>query len=129
MLSDGRGGYIAENGVLPTDRAAVLAKAGVPQSLIPRVVWADDGASVMYRGREYGLDELKLLARDAARLGANDIAVDEAQKLPHGIVPSHRPWFVPPPMGPKLTYVPDPNAPSIYAGPEAWRQYRESQNR
>ena len=122
MISDGRGGYIAENGVLPADRADVLAKAGVPQSLIPRVVWADDGASVMYRGREYGLDELKLLARDAARLGANDIAVDEAQKLPHGVRPSTG-------FGPRITYRPDANAPSIYAGPEAWRQYRESQNR
>lgn len=122
MISDGRGGYIAENGVLPADRADVLAKAGVPQSLIPRVVWADDGASVMYRGREYGLDELKLLARDAARLGANYIAVDEAQKLPHGVRQSTG-------FGPRITYTPDANAPSIYADPEAWRQYRESQNR
>lgn len=76
----------------------------------------------MYRGREYGLDELKLLARDAARLGANDIAVDEAQKLPHGVRQSTG-------FGPRITYTPDANAPSIYADPEAWRQYRESQNR
>ena len=97
MLTDGRGGYIAENGVLPADRAHVLAKAGVPQSLIPQVVWADDGASVMYRGREYGLNELPLLARDAKRLGANDIAVDEAQKLPHGGRPSTG-------FGPRITF-------------------------
>jgi hypothetical protein len=122
MFSDGRGGYIAENGVLPTDRAAVLAQAGVPQSLIPNIVWSDDGASVMYRGREYDLSELKQLARDAMRLGANDILVDEQQKLPHGTRPATG-------LGPRITYAPDPRAPSIYAGPEDWAAYRAQQGR
>ena len=30
---------------------------------------------------------------------------------------------------PKITYAPDPNAPSIYASPEEWKKYRESQGR
>lgn len=122
MYSDGRGGYIGENGVLPSDRAAVLAQAGVPQALIPNIVWSDDGTTVLYRGREYALNELEQLARDAARLGANDIYVDELQKLPHGTRPATG-------LGPRITSTPDPRAPSIYARPEDWAAYRAQQGR
>lgn len=122
MYSDGRGGYIGENGVLPSDRAAVLAQAGVPQALIPNIVWSDDGTTVLYRGREYALNELEQLARDAVRLGANDRRVEELQKLPHGTRPTDG-------LGPRITFAPDPRAPSIYARPEEWAAYRAQQGR
>jgi hypothetical protein len=122
--TDGRGGYIAENGILPLERSVALARAGVPENLIPQLPWNQDGTSVGFRGRSYDVndkEDMRQLMKDYRTLGANDRLVDELQKMPNGQAPSSG-------FGPKITYRPDPRAPSIYAGEEDWANYRVLQN-
>ncbi len=123
VLSDGRGGFIAEGGVLPDARTGFLKKAGVPDNLIGQLPWSSDGTAVGFRGREYNVNDpkdMRALVSDYSRLGANDAAVEEAQRDTPG---SRRSLA----FGPRLTNLPNPDAPSIYAGEEAWRRYRERQ--
>lgn len=118
-VTDGRGGFISEDGFLPDDRTGVLAKAGVPDYLISQLRWNQNGTEVGFRGRAYDMrdpKDIRALISDAKRLGANDIAVDEYQRQPHGGLSTG--------FGPRITYTPDPRAPSIYAGPEEWADYR-----
>lgn len=123
-LTDGRGGYIAENGILPQERSTALARAGVPENLIPQLPWSQDGTSVGFRGRSYDVtdpNDMRQLVKDYRTLGANDRLVEESQKMPNGRAPSSG-------FGPRITYRPDPRAPSIYADEQDWIDYRVLQN-
>lgn len=132
MFNDGNGGYIPADrsgnpaGVMPSQRKAVLQKAGVPDNFINQLPWSLDGTSVGYRGRAYDVSdpkELKTLREDIRRYPANDTLVDELQKQ-HGVRPPSGQF------GPKITFAPDPDAPSIYAGEEPWAAYHQRlQNR
>ena len=82
--ADGRGGYVAEGGVMPQDRALALKKASLPDNLIGQLPWNADGTSVGFAGQAYKVkdpEDMRALARDYARLSGNAIAVDEAQKM------------------------------------------------
>ena len=83
MKTDGMGGYVAPNGIIPADRTNALAAAGVDKNLISQVDWAPDGLTVGFRGTEYDPKNPRDMAKlndDYRRLGANDMAVAEAQR-------------------------------------------------
>lgn len=140
MFADGMGGFIPGNangkpaGVLPSERQAALKKAGVPDNAIDRLEWNRDGTAVALNGMRFDLNELKNIKTEFERLGKNEIAAEEDRKRSLGMhSASNRMRNAPPePMstsgfGPTITYRPEPNAPSIYAGPEEWEAYRRFQ--
>ena len=80
--ADGRGGYIAEGGVLPTDRAGALKKAGIPDNLAADIPWGRDGTTVGFGGQAYDVNDpadMRALAQDYARLSGSEIAATEAR--------------------------------------------------
>lgn len=122
MYTDGRGGYIAEGGVLPTDRAKYLEKAGVPTDAIGSLPWSKDGTSVLFANQAYAVtspEEMRALQADMNRLGRNTRLVEEESRKDY-----HLSNNKPSGMGPRITYQPDPRAPSIYDGPDEWAKYR-----
>lgn len=125
LQSDGEGGYISLQGVLPEARATHLEKAGVPKNAIGQLPWSSDGTEVGFRGRAYKVNDakdMKALTADYEKYGAADIGLEEYSKLPHGQKPPSRMS-----AGPAITYRPDPRAPGLFAGQEAWRGYRTLQ--
>lgn len=82
-ISDGRGGYIAEDGVLPSMRIAALRKAGVPDNLIGSLQFTPDGNEVVTPGGvAYSLNEIPQMVADMKRLARNTAKVEELQKPP-----------------------------------------------
>lgn len=85
-FADGRGGYIpagknaAPVGVLPSQRPAALKAAGVPENFFDRLDWSPDGTEVGYNGLVFGVDELKLIPRELARISRGGLAVEEANR-------------------------------------------------
>ena len=88
-IADGNGKWIPADGngkpigILPSDRTKALEKAGVPTNLIPQIPWNTNGTEVMFGGKAYDVKnpaDLKELKADYKRLGANTIAVEEAQR-------------------------------------------------
>ena len=128
VQSDGYGGFIDMKGVLPDDRTGFLKKAGVPDNLVEELPWSADGKSVGFRGRAYDVNnkgDMKALLDDYAKYSANDRQVEELIKNDPHAFPNRRNPLA---FGPKPTFPnADPDAPSIYAGPEAWAAYRERQ--
>jgi hypothetical protein len=140
MFADGNGGFIPGGangkpvGVLPSERLATLKKAGVPDNVIGQLQWNAEGTAVGLNGMRFDLSELKNIKTEYERMGRNSVAVDEANKssmVMHGALnrmrnppPEAKPTSSPWAFGPKITYQRDPNAPSIYASPEAWAEYR-----
>jgi hypothetical protein len=140
-------------GVLPSERQAALKKAGVPDNVIDRLEWNKDGTAVGLNGMRFDLNELKNIKTEYERLGKNEIIAEEDRKRSLGLhsmrgpvgalrtPEEYDPEFVeafrarnPPSQvpssrgfGPTITYRPEPNAPSIYAGPEEWEAYRRFQ--
>jgi hypothetical protein len=140
QYADGLGGYVPAGpngqpaGVLPSERQAALKKAGVPDNVIDRVEWNSSGTAVAINGMRFDLSELKNIKTEYERLGRNEIAADEDRKRSFGMhSASNRMRNAPPEpvstsgFGPTITYRPEPNAPSIYAGPEEWEAYRRFQ--
>jgi len=140
QYADGLGGYVPAGpngrpaGVLPSERQAALKKAGVPDNVIDRVEWNKDGTAVALNGMRFDLTELKNIKTEYERLGRNEIIADEDRKRSLGMhSASNRMRNAPPEpvstsgFGPTINYRPDPNAPSIYAGPEEWEAYRRFQ--
>jgi hypothetical protein len=83
MITDGEGGYVAPDGVVPADRTAFLQEAGVPDNLIAQLPWSTDGRTVGFGGKQYNPRDprdIRELNDDYRRLGANTIAVEEAQR-------------------------------------------------
>lgn len=121
MRATGLGGFVdAQRGIMPNEVGSVLAQSGVPQELIPMVQLSNDGTAVMFRGMEFDPRDprdMKELVNYARRQGANDIAVEEANRSDAS--PRRDTGF-----GPKITYAPKEGAPSIYADPEEWMRYR-----
>lgn len=99
-IADGLGNWVPAGpngkplGVLPSEREKFLEKANIPTNMIPQIPWNTNGTEVMYGGKAYEVrnaDDIKALKADYKRLGANTIAVEEAQKnfprtRPQGIV-------------------------------------------
>ncbi len=88
-IADGNGNWIPADGngkpigILPSDRTKALEKAGIPTNLIPQIPWNTNGTEVMFGGKAYDVKnptDLKELKADYKRLGANTIAVEEAQR-------------------------------------------------
>lgn len=140
MYADGLGGFIPGGangkpaGVLPSERQAALKKSGVPDNLIDRLEWNKDGTAVGLNGMRFDLNELKNIKTEYERLGRNEILAEEDRKRSFGMhSASNRMRNAPPAQestsgfGPTINYRPDPNAPSIYAGPEEWEAYRRFQ--
>lgn len=121
MRATGLGGFVdAQRGIMPNEIGSVLAQSGVPQELIPMVQLSNDGTAVMFRGMEFDPRDprdMKELVNYARRQGANDIAVEEANRSDAS--PRRDTGF-----GPKITYAPKEGAPSIYDSPEEWKRYR-----
>ena len=126
MLTDGRGGYIAENAVLPSQRTDVLIKAGIPENMVDQIQWNKSGNAVGFGGKMYDPKDpkdMRELKADYVRLGENTIAVNEAQLNTPGSRVSRG-------FGPRLTYLPSEDSPSIYASPEqraAFMQQRQQE--
>lgn len=140
QYADGLGGYVPAGvngkpaGVLPSERQAALKKAGVPDNVIDRVEWNKDGTAVAINGMRFDLKELKNIKTEYERLGRNEIIAEEDRKRSLGLhSASNRMRNAPPApestggFGPTINYRPEPNAPSIYAGPEEWEAYRRFQ--
>lgn len=140
MYADGLGGYVPGGangkpaGVLPSERQAALKKAGVPDNVIDRIEWNKDGTAVALNGMRFDLNELKNIKTEYERLGKNEIIAEEDRKRSLGMHSASNRMRNAPPMpestsgfGPTINYRPDPNAPSIYAGPEEWEAYRRFQ--
>lgn len=99
-IADGLGNWVPAGpngkplGVLPSERAKFLEKADLPANVIPQIPWNTNGTEVMFGGKAYDVKnpgDMKELKADYKRLGANTIAVEEAQKnfprtRPQGIV-------------------------------------------
>jgi hypothetical protein len=82
-VTDGEGGYVAPGGVVPADRTAFLQDAGVRDNLISQLDWSPDGLTVGFGGKQYNPRDprdIRELNDDYRRLGANTIAVEEAQR-------------------------------------------------
>jgi len=80
--SDGRGGYIAEGGVLPEQRTEALTRAGVPDNLVGQLPWDADGRHVGFAGRAYDVskpEDMRELRTAYERLSANEVAATEAR--------------------------------------------------
>jgi hypothetical protein len=126
MLTDGRGGYIAEDAVLPSQRTDVLIKSGIPENMVDQVQWNKAGNAVGFGGKMYDPKDpkdMQELKADYVRLGANTTAVTEAQLNTPGSRVSRG-------FGPRLTYLPSEDSPSIYASPEqraAFMQQRQQE--
>lgn len=142
--ADGLGGWVPANasgapaGIMPSQRAAALKAAGVPDNYLDKVQWNADGTAVGINGKRFGLNELREIAPDIKRLERNLIEAEEDSKRSmglHGALRRQREMRENPQpatnrgFGPTINYRPDPNAPSIYAGPEEWEAYRQYQNR
>lgn len=83
VRSDGRGGYVAENGIMPGQRAAALAQAGVPAPLAKSMRWNRSGTEVLYRGMAYDMtnpQDVRALQQATKQYPANDVNVDELQR-------------------------------------------------
>ena len=122
MYTDGRGGFIAEDGVLPTDRNTYLEKAGVPTDAIRSLPWSKDGTSVLFANQAYAVDspeDMRALKADMDRLGRNTRVVEEESRRDY-----HTSNNKPSGLGPRITYQPDPRAPSIYDSAAEWDKYR-----
>lgn len=130
VQSDGYGGYIDMKGVLPDDRTSFLKKSGVPDNLLEELPWSQDGKSVGYRGRAYDVNnkaDMKALTDDYSKYSANDRQVDELLRSDPHAFPSRRNPLA---FGPQPTFPnADSDAPSIYAGPDAWAAYRQRQEK
>jgi hypothetical protein len=140
QYADGLGGYIPAGangkpaGVLPSERQAALKKAGVPDNILDRIEWNSSGTAVAINGMRFDLNELKNIKTEYERLGKNEIIAEEDRKRSLGMHSALNRMRNAPPVpestsgfGPTINYRPEPNAPSIYAGPEEWEAYRRFQ--
>lgn len=83
-IADGRGGFVAEDGVMPGDRAGALGKAKLPDNLIGQLPWNADGTAVGFAGKAYKVNDpadMRALRQDYERLSRSSIEVEEAQKV------------------------------------------------
>lgn len=143
--SDGLGGWIPDNGsgkpagVLPSQRQQALKAAGVPDNFLDKLQWNADGTAVGYNGMRFSINELKDIPKELQRIERNTQFAEEDSKRSmglHGALRRQRDAREQPVeprqssgFGPTINFRPDPNAPSIYAGPEEWEAYRQYQNR
>lgn len=132
MFADGMGGYIPANstgqpsGYLPSQRPGVMKQFGIPDNLQGRLQWSADGTGVRLGNREYdprSSEDMKHLVKDAEDYDIMTKRIDESMR--QRMNPPREGGLA---FGPKITYRPDPRAPSIYAGPEEWEAYRAQQN-
>ena len=144
FVTDGIGGEIPADangrpiGIMPDRRAAALKAAGVPDNYLDKFQWNADGTAVGYNGLRFGLDELSAIPKELKRIERNTLAAEEDAKSSmamHGALRRQREARANPPpvsnrgIGPRITFGPDPAAPSIYATPEEWEAYRVYQGR
>ena len=132
MYADGLGGYVPAGptgqptGYLPSQRPGVLKQFGIPDNLQGRLQWSSDGTGVRLGNREYdprSSEDMKHLVNDAVEYDVMQKRIDESMR--QRMNPPRQGGLA---FGPKITYRPDPRAPSIYAGPEEWERYRMLQN-
>lgn len=139
-VSDGLGNWIPADsrgrpvGVLPSQRDALLAQAGVPPAAMGMVQWANDGKGVMFNNAEYTPAQFGELVRDIKQAGVREIRDNETNKFLHsdfgytGVQPSS--WMDHLKFGPDVTFRNADGYPGNYnRDPEAWRRWRESQGR
>lgn len=133
FMTDGLGGEIEIDprgrplGVMPSDRDNFVTKnLGMPPAMANQLEFSKDGRFILApNGAEYDTQDKGDMARikaDITAFAAQDPVEYERRMLlnrspaPNGLA-----------FGPRITYAPDPRAPSIYAGPEAWAAYRARQ--
>lgn len=63
VQTDGMGGFMSPKGVLPDDRPKALRAAGVSDNNASRVVWSNDGETVMFNGEEYDVRNKRDMAK------------------------------------------------------------------
>ena len=133
FMTDGLGGEVEIDprgrplGVMPSDRDNFVTKnLGMPPAMANQLEFSKDGRFILApNGAEYDTQDKGDMARikaDITAFAAQDPVEYERRMLlnrspaPNGLA-----------FGPRITYAPDPRAPSIYAGPEAWAAYRAQQ--
>lgn len=132
MYADGLGGYVPADargnpaGYMPSQRPGLMKQHGIPDNLQGRLQWSSDGTGLRFGNREYdprSSEDMKALVRDARDYDVMDQRIAESNR--YRMNPPREGGLA---FGPKITYQPDPRAPSIYAGPEEWAAYRAQQN-
>lgn len=63
VQTDGMGGFMSPKGVLPDDRPKALRAAGVSDNNASRVMWSNDGETVMFNGEEYDVRNKRDMAK------------------------------------------------------------------
>jgi len=63
VQTDGMGGFMSPKGVLPDERPKALRAAGVSDNNASRVMWSNDGETVMFNGEEYDVRNKRDMAK------------------------------------------------------------------
>ena len=118
MQTDGLGGLISAKGVLPDARPAALKAAGISDNNASRLMWSDDGETVMFNNEEFDIRDKRDVEKLNKMLKDYDVmkrAIDEEARLranptsPSGFQGARTTG-----LGPASTYGAAPGAPSIY---------------
>lgn len=131
FMTDGLGGEVEIDargrplGVMPSDRDNFVTKnLGMPPAMANQLEFSKDGRFILApNGAEYDTQDKGDMARikdDITAFAAQD-PDDYERRMLRSRFPA------PTGIGPRITYTPQPGAPSIYAGPEAWAAYRAQQ--
>lgn len=118
MQTDGRGGLISAKGILPDDRPTVLKTVGISDNNASRLMWSDDGETVMFNNEEFDIRD----KRDVEKLNKmlkdydvmNRTIAEEARLRANPTSPSGFQGARTTGIGPASTYGVAPGAQSIY---------------
>lgn len=118
MQTDGRGNLISAKGILPDDRPTVLKTVGISDNNASRLVWSDDGETVMFNNEEFDIRD----KRDVEKLNKmlkdydvmNRTIAEEARLRANPTSPSGFQGARTTGIGPASTYGVAPGAQSIY---------------
>ena len=118
MQTDGRGGLISAKGILPDDRPTVLKTVGISDNNASRLMWSDDGETVMFNNEEFDIRD----KRDVEKLNRmlkdydvmNRTIAEEARLRANPTSPSGFQGARTTGIGPASTYGVAPGAQSIY---------------
>lgn len=118
MQTDGMGNLISAKGILPTDRVAALKSAGISDNNANRLMWSDDGETVMFNNEEFDVRDKRDMAKLNKELERYDVMsraiAEEARLRANPTSPSGFQGARTTGIGPASTYGVAPGAQSIY---------------
>jgi hypothetical protein len=118
VQTDGMGGFMSPKGVLPDDRPKALRAAGVSDNNASRVMWSNDGETVMFNGEEYDVRnkrDMAKLNKDMEEYDVLNARIAQENKLRgNPTAPSGFQGARTTGLGPASSYGAPVGAPSIY---------------